>query len=203
MRDGRIIGWDFDGVLNRNVIDGRFIWADDFERDTGYSRDRFVEAVFARGFEDVVTGREDLLDRVGRWAAEVGYEAVPEAMLDYWFRKDALLDPDMMDIVERLGRAGVHQVIATNNEVRRASFIEKEMGLRGKVDRLFASGLMGIAKPAAGFFEHVTDALGADPAHMILIDDTLPNVEAAWLAGWDAIHFMPGTRKTLERRLLG
>ena len=31
MANIKVIAWDFDGVLTSNVVDGRFIWADDFE----------------------------------------------------------------------------------------------------------------------------------------------------------------------------
>ncbi|WP_254695409.1 HAD-IA family hydrolase [Oceanicola sp. D3] len=50
------IAWDFDGVLNRCVENGRFLWAKDFERDTGQSLAGFQQAVFGAGFREVIEG---------------------------------------------------------------------------------------------------------------------------------------------------
>ena len=30
-----ILVWDFDGVLNANIVDGRFVWADTLQQDWG------------------------------------------------------------------------------------------------------------------------------------------------------------------------
>ena len=197
----KVVAWDFDGVLNRTIVDGRFIWADSFEADTGQSRAVFEAHVFGRDLEEILTGREDLRDRVASWAATVGYEPGADALLEYWFAKDTHPDARMIGLMDRLNDKGIHQVIATNNEARRADYIENEMGYGVRVERIFASGRIGAAKPSAGFFNAVTDALDVLPSDILLIDDLAKNVEAASDLGWQAFHFTDESHDDIERAL--
>lgn len=51
------------------------------------------------------------------------------------------------------------------------------------------SGEVGLIKPDVAIFNrHATD-FGLDPAHTLFIDDSLPNVEGAKAAGWQAVQF--------------
>ena len=192
-----ILAWDFDGVLNRNIIDGRFVWADGFEADTGQSLDHFTATIFGKAFDEVITGRTDLRERVAAWAADVGYVPGADALLSYWFERDALPDARIGDAMRELSARGVRQIITTNNEPRRARFIETEMGFGTRVERLFASGHMGVRKPDAAFFEQVTDTLGVAPERMFLVDDAACNITAATACGWRAFHFTDQTRTRL------
>ncbi|MGL5010373.1 MAG: HAD family hydrolase [Paracoccaceae bacterium] len=199
----RVVAWDFDGVLNRNIVDGRFVWADDFEADTGQSLRGFTDHVFGADFDLVITGRTDLRDRVADWARQVGYGAGADALLDYWFARDALPDAGMLAMMERLAARGVRQVIATNNEARRVGYIEREMGFAARVEHVFSSGRMGVRKPDAGFFSHVVEVLAVAPGDILLIDDTAANVAAALAQGWQGFHFTEATRNGLAALLEG
>ena len=42
----KAIAWDFDGVLNRNIVDGRFVWADTLEDDLGISVAALQKGIF-------------------------------------------------------------------------------------------------------------------------------------------------------------
>ena len=197
----QVVAWDFDGVLNRNIVDGRLIWADNFETDIGQSRAVFQECIFRRDLKAIMTGKEDLRDRVDDWARKVGYRDGPDALLAYWFAKDAHVDPEMLDMMDRLSAKGVRQVITTNNEARRAAYIEDEMGLGGRIEHMFASGRMGVAKPDQKYFEIVSNALGTQPCEIVLVDDSLKNVEAAKGLGWQGFHFTKETQSNLEQIL--
>lgn len=197
-----VVAWDFDGVLNRNIVDGRFVWADTFEADTGHPLKGFTDAVFAEGFDDVITGRTDLRDRVDDWARKAGYAPGADALLAYWFERDALPDPDIGPVMDDLRERGVRQVIVTNNEARRARYIEREMEFGPRVEHVFASGRMGVRKPDPAYFAHVTDALGVEPERMLLIDDHPDNVMAAKTCGWRTFHFTDVSRDRL-RTVLG
>ena len=196
-----MVAWDFAGVLNRNVVDGCFVWSERFEEDTGQSLALFQDHVFARDFEAVLTGRVDLRDRVAGWATAVGYAPGPDALMDYWFARDMRLDAVALALADRLAERGVPQVVATNNEPRRARHIEQELGLGARVGPVFASGRMGVAKPEAAFFAAVTDALGAEPAEMLLLDDHAPNLEAARRLGWATFHVTDATRTGIAHAL--
>lgn len=197
-----IVAWDFDGVLNRNIVDGRFVWADTFEADIGHSQEYFSTKIFRTGFDDVITGKVDLYDRIEEWAREVGYTKGADTLLAYWFENDALPDPEVGGTMDALADRGIRQIIVTNNEARRAAYIENEMGYGNRVEHVFSSGRMGVRKPDPAFFSHVTDMLGAGPEQLLLIDDCPKNVPAAIRCGWRAFHFTDSTRDEL-RKVLG
>jgi putative hydrolase of the HAD superfamily len=201
MAELKVIAWDFDGVLNRNIVDGRFLWADTFEADLGQSLASFQQHVFGGDFDDVITGRVDLRDRVASWTDSVGFAAGPDAVLDYWFAKDSLPDPAMLGLMRTAAQHGLRQVIATNNEARRARYIEHEMGYGARVERIFASGRIGVRKPDLAYFRHISDYLQVDPACILLIDDVEENVHQAAASGWKSFLFDEDSRGRLEHYL--
>ena len=185
----KAIAWDFDGVLNRNIRDGRFLWAERFEDDLGQSLDAFNRFVFGDRWDRILTGQEDLRDRLTQWADVVGFEGGADRMLDYWFSRDAWPDPAMLRLMDQAADQGITQVIATNNEAHRAAYIETEMGFGPRVEHIFASGRMGVRKPDPAFFNQITATLGTSPSDMLLIDDHPPNIEAAQQLGWQTFLF--------------
>lgn len=191
------IAWDFDGVLNRNIVDGRFVWADQFETDFNQSLEVFTQTIFGNDFDAVITGREDLCDRVQAWIETVGADHTPNAVLDYWFSRDALPDPEVLKLMDAAAAKGLRQVILTNNEARGSQYIEDQMGFSARVERLFSSGRIGLRKPEPAIFLHVTDSLGLAPGEMMLVDDLERNVEAARAKGWQGFWFTDATRDGL------
>ncbi|XUY27377.1 HAD family hydrolase [Agrobacterium sp. rho-8.1] len=51
------------------------------------------------------------------------------------------------------------------------------------------SGDVGLIKPDVAIYELHARTFGLDPASSLFIDDSLPNVEGAKAAGWQAVHF--------------
>ena len=193
----KIIAWDFDGVLNANIRDGRFIWADTFEADIGLSRRAFVQHIFGQNLTPILTGQEDLRDRVSEWARLAGYAPGADALLDYWFPRDMFPDADVLSLIDDLRASGVRHVMATNNEWRRTAFIEAAPDFSPRMDRIFAAGPMGLCKPDPRFFETVATQMETAPDQMILVDDHADNIAAARELGWSAYHFTPQTRAGL------
>lgn len=195
-----LVAWDFDGVLNRNIVAGRFAWAEGFEADTGHSRDAFEEYVFLSGrFHEVLLGRRDLLDLIGEWCAVAGCDWPARKLMDYWFEHDRFTDPFVLELV-RLAPA--RSVIATNNDAHRARFIAERMDVGKLVAHVFAAGPMGVAKPDPGFFGQIAAWSGLPPERMLLVDDTAANIAAASALGWRTFHFTDETRHDL-RGVLG
>ena len=54
------IVWDFDGVLNRNIVDGKFTWNDGFEAEFGQSIETFNEMIFNDKFSELKSNRSSL-----------------------------------------------------------------------------------------------------------------------------------------------
>lgn len=91
--------------------------------------------------------------------------------------------------------------MVTNNEIHRTSYIETSMGFGDLVERIFAAGRMGIAKPDTDYFAHIEEALQLAPENFLLVDDMEENVTAARSRGWQAFHFTEGAHDRLERSL--
>jgi putative hydrolase of the HAD superfamily len=195
--DISVIAWDFDGVLNRNIVDGRFVWADTLEDDLGIALDAFERGVFDTTFAQVISGKRDIKRHLQDWLDRCGHTLDAEDLLDYWFARDDLKDPFTCGLLEDLTRHDVVQVIATNNEDRRSSYIEHKSGFGSLVSQVFSSGRIKSAKPDAAFFTHVSNALRVAPSEILLIDDSATNVRAAKALGWKGFHFTEQSRQEL------
>lgn len=195
----KLVAWDFDGVLNANIQDGRFIWAEGFEADLGVPVEGFTEYVFRSGrFGEVLVGARDLVDLLDAWIHEAGHDLKARDVMAYWFAQDAHPDAEMLALSQRVQ---VRQVIATNNEAHRAAFIWGEMGYSARMERIFAAGPMGVKKPDAGFFTEIVEWAGCAPEDALLVDDHLPNVEAAQALGWRGFYFEDASRPHLAAKL--
>mgnify|MGYP000017261252 CR=1 FL=1 len=192
--DIKAIAWDFDGVLNRNAVDGRFVWADTLEEDLGIPLADFETGIFDATFNHVISGKIDLMDHVQTWLDRSGHKVSASDLVDYWFDKDDLKDPYICGLVDEIQSLGITQIIATNNETRRASYIEDKVGFLCLVSHVFSSGRIGHAKPDKAFFEHVSKTLGLPPSDILLIDDNASNIRAAQSLGWQGFHFNGQTR---------
>lgn len=56
------------------------------------------------------------------------------------------------------------------------------------------SGEVGLIKPDVAIYQRHAETFGLEPAHTIFIDDSMPNVEGAIDAGWQAVHFTGAER---------
>ena len=191
----KLIAWDFDGVLNRGFQGGFQLWQQEFEADLGTSAKDFTDYMFATGrFDAVLTGQRDLVNLISAWITAENIPHTPARILDYWLSKDAHPDPQVMDWLARSPCPGV---IATNNEAHRANYIWHNMGFATRVERIFASGPMGVRKPDGRFFAQIEDWSDLSPADILLIDDADKNIDAAAARGWQVFHFTDDTRHNL------
>ncbi|MGB3625577.1 MAG: HAD-IA family hydrolase [Henriciella sp.] len=196
----KLIAWDFDGVLNANVRDGVFVWMNTFERDTGLSIGSLANYLFNGRFQKAMVGEADLHELVGEWAEIEGVPHRAGEVVDYWFDRDHIPDEKTLSLVRKARAAGAVNIIATNNEVHRAKWIE-EVGFGEHMHTVFAAGRMKLAKPDLAYFAHIEEAMGYSGEDIILIDDMEENVIAAREHGWSAYLFEPGCHDALARKL--
>ena len=190
-----LIVWDFDGVLNANIVEGRFVWTDRLYADWGILPADLSAHIFESGLiHAVLRGASDLRDVLVEWFAQTGRDIDADAFLAYWFKHDARPDAQIM---QHLRAPHLRHVIGTNNEARRAAYIEAEMGFGSLVEHVFSSGRMGCAKPDADYFAQIEAWSSLPPDQHALIDDTAANVAAAHARGWRAFHFIADTRAGL------
>jgi len=201
MIDVDFVIWDFDGVINANVVDGHFTWIDTFQEDLGHSPELFMEHMFNDSFREVLRGERDIMDQLRNWASHVQLSGSLREIYDYWLKKDSMVDERVLDVMAEVKARGVGNAIGTNNDPKRANYIERDMGLGAHIDHMFAAGRMGVLKPDAAFFEHISEVLGIAPDRLILIDDFPENIEGADAAGWHTHHYTSFDVPTLRARL--
>jgi putative hydrolase of the HAD superfamily len=180
---------DVDGVLVRSHTgDGRD-WSADLESDLGLRADELHQAFFVPHWKDVVLGRASLADRLAMALAVVAPHLTAERLIDYWFSRDARLDTALLSDLGAIRRRGVGVHLATNQEHMRAAWLMQVLGLSQHVDAMHYSADLGVSKPDPVFFRRIAERVQRAPDDLLLIDDSLANVEAARTVGWSAIRW--------------
>ena len=194
-----LIAWDFDGGLNHNFIDGRFIWADTLREDFGLEASSFQSYVFrSERVDAVMTGQVDLYDVVAGWLYEENSPVKSADFIDYWFSSDEYPDEEVLGWIKT---TKARSVMATNNEAYRTKHIAEVMGYSQHMEHIFASGHLGVAKPNSAFYEAIESWSGLSGSKILLVDDRLENIEAASARGWQAFYFTSETRSALPQVL--
>ncbi|MBN9342812.1 MAG: hypothetical protein BGO76_07615 [Caedibacter sp. 38-128] len=98
----------------------------------------------------------------------------------------------MLNLVKSIG---VPAYLGTNQDSYRTKHIKKIVGhtFRG----CFASYAIGHIKPESGFYRYIENELGLESKQILLIDDTLANVEGAKARGWQS-YLYKGDLKQLK-----
>ena len=116
-----------------------------------------------------------------------------ERLLD-GFRQGLTIMPHVRDVLERLS---VPWCVATSSSPRRAEMSLTLVGLWPLVqDRLFTASQVSYGKPAPDLFRYAAAKMGADPAHCLVIEDSLTGLQAALAAGMQAWRFTGGSHMT-------
>lgn len=176
---------DVDGVVVRHPPGYR--WDQRLQGDLGLDPMALQSAFFQVHWPDVALGRADLFDRL---------EPVL-ALTDYWFGHDAALDQVLLADLAAEAARGVALHLATVQEHHRARHLMEALGLSGLFGAIHYSADYGLAKPDPAFFHAVCARTGLAPREVLLIDDSLANVEAARACGWRA-QLWDGTRRLSE-----
>ncbi|UJP41664.1 HAD-IA family hydrolase [Cellulomonas palmilytica] len=122
---------------------------------------------------------------------EFGVTAPTEQVYaDVWLRIERV--PATFDIVEALRRNGYGVHLGTNQERERGEHMRTALGYDAVFDVSCYSYDLGVIKPDARFFVEASRRIGAPPASILFIDDTLANVEAARTAGMTAVRWAVG-----------
>jgi putative hydrolase of the HAD superfamily len=182
--------FDVDGVL----IDGwhanpelRTPWDASIEEDLGISREALQHALFtprdgASGslMKACTKGEADLKIVLTDLLPTLGYTGSVDGFLDYWFRKDSILNPDVLSIVRHLKQRGVELYVATNQEHHRAAYLWDNLGFKDLFEDIFHSARFGFHKDEAGFYTEVNTLLDIGSTEPpLFFDDSEKNVVTA------------------------
>ena len=128
---------------------------------------------------------------LARALAELDWDIDVEALLQTWFATDLEIDHDVVRAVDGWATSGVRLVIVTNQEVRRARFLERVLTGILPIDGMAFSGALGTVKSDPAFYPAAERSLGIDGrgTDVVFVDDSLGNIEAAQAHGWHGVHF--------------
>lgn len=182
----RVLMVDVDGVVVRRP-DGRR-WDADLHADLGIDPDDLEHAFFRPHFDDVLSGRADLYERLDRVLPRLGTVTSTE-LVEYWFAHDATLDPVLLDDLAGTRARGVDLHLATVQEHHRARFLWETLALRDRFTAMHYAADVGHRKGESAFYRVVESRTGLRPAEHCLIDDDPGNVDTARRAGWHAAHW--------------
>lgn len=183
---------DVDGVLIAGrPLDGRK-WTFSLSEDLGIIPSDLVEHFFATDWKDVVTGNRDLLPTLSTSLTKIPTSVTAEELISYWFEMDSRIVNSVLADCRAARANGMLVYLTTNQEHWRAKYLMDKLGLKSEVDGIIYSAQAGFQKPHLGFYSYAAKAIGHDSNELILVDDTLGNIEGAIKAGWDAVHWNGG-----------
>ena len=87
--------------------------------------------------------------------------------------------PAVVDCLAALRLAGKRLVLATNAHHKSVTLKMAKTGLEPHFDAIVSSHALGVAKEQRGFWEKLRELEPFDPARTLLIDDSLPVLDAA------------------------
>jgi putative hydrolase of the HAD superfamily len=133
----------------------------------------------------------ELVQRIARRTGLAPHEvqAVVDAVPD-----ELAPQPESVDLLARLRSAtraaGRRLYYLSNMPAPFAETLERRHDfVRGFDDGVFSARVQ-LVKPDRAIFDLAARRFGEAPASLVFLDDHLPNVEAARLAGWQALHFV-------------
>jgi putative hydrolase of the HAD superfamily len=183
---------DVDGVLVTGRPDDGRVWHAEMANDLGFSYDLLHEHFFKPYWDEIVTGRQDLKPNLHKTLVTIAPDLEVDAVIDYWFRHDARLNHVLLNDLSLARSRGIKVQLATNQEHLRADYLMNALGLTQYVDACHYSADIGFRKPHQAFFAEVALRVAAAPEHLMLIDDSIENVNSARSAGWQAAHWAVG-----------
>ncbi|MHA7262694.1 HAD family hydrolase [Arthrobacter sp. TMN-37] len=108
---------------------------------------------------------------------------------------------ETLDVLDELSGSGARLALLSNMPAPMVGHFAGATWTR-HFEKLFFSSSLRLAKPDAAIFAQVLTELGAEPGHVLFIDDSPANIEAARSAGIDARLYGPETDLSRELRRL-
>jgi FMN phosphatase YigB (HAD superfamily) len=191
---GRVLlALDVDGVLLDAGRGGRGPWQVSFGERFGVDPHRLNDTLFAANWPDVVTGRRPVEAALAEALAALGWDMGVEAALQCWFEEDFVVDASVVAAATQWSNRGVPLALVSNQEPRRARYIEERLAPLLPPFATAFSGDLGAVKADRDFYSRAERHIGLEPgAPVVFLDDTPANVEVACAHGWTGIRFTPG-----------
>jgi HAD superfamily hydrolase (TIGR01509 family) len=186
-----LLALDVDGVVLDPERGGNGPWQGAFGDHFGVDASRLDTTLFAAAWADVITGRRPVESALAEALARLGWDMGVEAALRCWFEADFVVAPAVLEAVTTWSALGIPLALVSNQEPRRARYLEQHLAPVLPIGGTAFSGDLGVVKQQVEFYERAERRLGVaglGPA-VVFLDDSPANVDAAGRHGWTAIHF--------------
>ena len=118
------------------------------------------------------------------------FEAVYRARLLERFGTDLRTTPGILDLLPQLT---CPRCVATSSSPPRVARTLAITGLDQHFSHVFTASLVKTGKPAPDLFLYAAAAMGVDPAHCLVIEDSRPGIAAAQAAGMQVLLYTGGS----------
>lgn len=143
-----------------------------------------IQTFFNTKWKECVEGRvcleELLLHELPRW----GFSGTTNEYLKFWFDTESHIDNDVLDMALNLRKQGIKCYLGSNQEKFRAQYLWENCKFKEYFDGHFFSGYLRFSKPQVAFYKKIEEMLDAKSDEIVLIDDTIENIQGAENAGW-------------------
>ena len=188
---GPILALDVDGVLLDPERAGRGWWQEVLRETYGFDPTLLDHVFFQRSWSEVIVGRESVESALASALVEIGWNIEVEELLQLWFQADLEINDEVVRAVNEWATTGVRVVLVTNQEARRAAFLEQNLREVLPIEGMAYSGALGAIKSDPAFYpaaERWLD-IGIRGNDVVFIDDSFENIEVAKTYGWSGVHF--------------
>ncbi|HDP78701.1 MAG TPA: HAD family phosphatase [Mesotoga infera] len=175
----RLFIFDVGGVIaeNTNVVPSICGFLD-------ISKDEFLDYAEMENLIALQTGRLTPEEFVYMFSRKLG-RPVPENIWEMFFKPEPI--KETIEIIKELRRK--HRVVAGTNTIEPHFKVHKSRGDYDLFDKVYASHIIGFAKPDLKFYSHILEKESCRPEEAFFTDDTARNVEAALRSGMNAFQF--------------
>ena len=201
MTQTKVLALDVDGVLLDPERGGAGHWTNELTRRYGITRGELSDAFFRRCWDDILIGRRGVEEGLTEALDRIGTSVDVESVLSLWFEADFVPFVPAIEFARRAADAGALVVLATNQEHRRAAFLNERLGKSFPIHAVFHSAGIGHLKHDAAFFDRVSDRLGLQVdqrSSVLFVDDVLDNVVTAVARGWTGVHADGGAQWLID-----
>lgn len=174
----RLYIFDMGGVVSRNAN-----VAPEFAEYLEFDGAKMIDSV-RDDFTALTTGTISTEEFTRRFSARSG-RMIEEELLIRFF--DPELDREVVAIIEGLKHQG--RVVAGTNTIAPHYDVHQKRGDYDMFDAVYASQLIGLAKPDPAFYSYILDQERCLPGQAVFIDDVGDNVKAAERLGIHALLF--------------
>ena len=196
----KAIIFDFGGVLLRTQDrQGRRKW----EEKLGLEEWESEVIVFGNDMGTKAQMGEITNEKLWEWIGRrfnLSPRELTEFQHDFW--AGDVLDSDLVDYIRSLKKYYQIAMISNATDTLRQNLRDRHR-IADVFDLIVCSAEEHVMKPHKEIYLRTMERLGCDPAEVVFVDDSEPNIQAARTLGMCTVHFRPSTDVPSEFMKLG